>query len=105
MKLLLAAAVNSSLGLPLLVLRLTQPAKMVNVLQTKSGKKAQSITSAEFTDIMAQLKEILEARENSSKLRRGERWRYSYDNDKVHMGADSGWHHARRQVEPASMQQ
>jgi hypothetical protein len=85
MKLLLAVAVNASLGLPLLLLRLTHPAP---TLQTKRGREAQGITSAEFTDIMAQLREILQSRENSIKLRRGEQWLYSYDNDKVHMGAD-----------------
>ena len=57
-------------------------------MQTKDGKKAQGITSAEFTEIMTKLKGILDATENMRKLKRGERWLYSYDNDKVHMGAD-----------------
>lgn len=85
LKLLCAAAVNASLGLPLLLLRFTHPA---HVLQTKSGNKAQGITSAEFTEIMGKLKETLETQESKSKLRRRERWLYSYDNDKVHKGAD-----------------
>lgn len=57
-------------------------------MQTKDGKKAQGITSAEFTEIMAKLKGILDATENMRKLKRGERWLYSYDSDKVHMGVD-----------------
>ena len=33
---------------------------------------------------MAKLKGILDATENRRKLRRGEHWLYSYDNDKIH---------------------
>lgn len=57
-------------------------------MQTKDGRKAQGITSAEFVEVMASIREALLARENRKKLRAGERWLYSYDNDKVHMGAD-----------------
>ena len=84
-KLLLAAAVNCSLGLPLCVLRFTHPALKV---QTKDGRKAQGITSAEFTEVMASIREALLARENRKKLKAGDHWQYSYDNDKVHMGAN-----------------
>lgn len=56
--------------------------------QTKDGRKAQGITSAEFTEIMGTIKEKLYIRENRKKLQAGECWLFSYDNDKVHMGAD-----------------
>ncbi len=57
-------------------------------MQTKDGKKAQGITSAEFTEIMSIIKDTLLTRENRKKLKAGESWLYSYDNDKVHQGAD-----------------
>jgi len=37
---------------------------------------------------MGKMKAAVEAQEHSRVLKRGERWLYSYDNDKVHMGAD-----------------
>lgn len=49
---------------------------------------AQAITSAEFTEIMQKLMEILNSRDSKKKLRVGESWKVSYDNDKVHTGAD-----------------
>lgn len=42
----------------------------------------------EFEDIMGQLKATMDTTEMQRKLRRGERWLYSWDNDKVHQGAD-----------------
>jgi hypothetical protein len=57
-------------------------------LQTKAGDKAQGITSNEFTEIMGKIKAAVNSRENRRKLRAGERWMYSCDNDKVHVGAD-----------------
>jgi hypothetical protein len=42
----------------------------------------------EFTEIMGKLKDKMDSDEMKQKLRRGERWRYSWDNDKVHKGAD-----------------
>lgn len=57
-------------------------------MQTKDGRKAQGITSAEFTEIMGIIKDTLLTRENRKKLKSGEGWLYSYDNDKVHQGAD-----------------
>jgi len=77
--------VNCSLGRPLLLLRFTHPA---NITKTKDGREAQGITSAEFTEIMGTIREALLARENRKKLKAGQRWLYSYDNDKVHTGAD-----------------
>lgn len=67
------------------MLRFVQPA--LN-MQTKDGRKAQGITSAEFVEVMDSIREALLTRENRKKLKAGERWLYSYDNDKVHMGAD-----------------
>lgn len=49
---------------------------------------ARAITSAEFTEIMDKLMGILNSRESKRKLRVGESWKVSYDNDKVHIGAD-----------------
>ena len=37
---------------------------------------------------MGKFKAELETPENMAKLKRGERWLYSIDNDKVHQGAD-----------------
>lgn len=37
---------------------------------------------------MKKIKAVLEAPENSRILSRGQKWRFSYDNDKVHTGAD-----------------
>jgi len=42
----------------------------------------------EFEEIMGKFKAELETPENMAKLKRGERWLYSIDNDKVHQGAD-----------------
>jgi len=84
-KLLIAAAVCCSVGLPLVLLPFLHPAQF---LQTKDGNPAQGITSEEFTQVMGKIKAAAEASENSRKLKRGERWLYSYDNDKVHVGAD-----------------
>jgi len=61
------------------------PAK---TLQTKDGYPAQSITSAEFTQVMEKIKAALQNPDNSSRLSRTQKWRFSYDNDKVHIGAD-----------------
>ena len=82
---LIVDAVCCFVGLPLLPLLFLQPAML---LQTKDGKPAQGITSEEFTEVMGKIKAAAEAPDNSSKLKRGERWLYSYDNDKVHVGAD-----------------
>ena len=73
------------MGLPLLLLRFRYPA---DTLQTKDGNPAQSITSAEFAEVMGKIKAAVEDPSNSRKLKRGEQWLYSYDNDKVHVGAD-----------------
>lgn len=83
--LLSAAAESCCLGLPLLLLPFLHPAQ---TLQTKDGQPAQSITSDEFTEVMDKIKAAVESTENSRVLKRGEKWRYSYDNDKVHKGAD-----------------
>jgi hypothetical protein len=85
LKLLIAAVVCCSVGLPLVLLFFLHPATS---LQTKDGIPAQSITSAEFTEVMKYIKSAVEASVNSRKLKRGEKWLYSYDNDKVHVGAD-----------------
>lgn len=37
---------------------------------------------------MGKIKAAVDSTENSRVLKRGEKWRYSYDNDKVHKGAD-----------------
>jgi hypothetical protein len=42
----------------------------------------------EFEDIMAELKAKMESPEISQLLKRGEKWLYSWDNDKIHKGAD-----------------
>lgn len=42
----------------------------------------------EFEDIMGQLKATMDKPEMTKLLRRGEKWLYSWDNDKVHKGAD-----------------
>lgn len=42
----------------------------------------------EFEMIMGRLKAVMNSPEMTSLLRRGEKWRYSMDNDKVHVGAD-----------------
>lgn len=42
----------------------------------------------EFEDIMGQLKEIMDSQEKSQHLHRGEKWQYSWDNDRIHEGAD-----------------
>jgi hypothetical protein len=57
-------------------------------LQTKQGKAAQGFTSQEFADFMRDLKDIMDSPEKSQLLGRNERWLYSWDNDKIHKGAD-----------------
>lgn len=42
----------------------------------------------EFTEIMGKFKAELESPENLQHLKRGERWLYSIDGDKIHVGAD-----------------
>jgi hypothetical protein len=42
----------------------------------------------EFEHMMKELKQHMESPDVKKLLRRGERWRYSWDNDKVHQGAD-----------------
>lgn len=42
----------------------------------------------EFEEIMGELKGVMDSAEMSSKLKRGEKWMYSWDNDKIHKGAD-----------------
>jgi hypothetical protein len=42
----------------------------------------------EFTDIMGELKAKMDSPEVSSLLQPGEKWLYSWDNDKIHKGAD-----------------
>jgi hypothetical protein len=46
------------------------------------------VCSAEFEYLMKTLKEKMDSDEMQDRLRRGERWRYSWDNDKIHQGAD-----------------
>lgn len=57
-------------------------------MQTKKGKKARGVTSMEVNDIMKLFKEKAEEPGNMAHLRRGEHWLYSWDNDKIHKGAD-----------------
>jgi uncharacterized protein YydD (DUF2326 family) len=56
-------------------------------LQTKGGQPAKGITSMEFEHIMKKLKQHMEEPQMKQLLPRGERWLYSWDNDKVHQGA------------------
>lgn len=56
--------------------------------QTKEGEVASSLTSMEFMDIMKQFKAIMESPKSYEHLERGEKWQYSWDNDKIHQGAD-----------------
>ena len=49
---------------------------------------ARGLTSMEFTEIMGKLKAASETPEHQAKLKRGERWLFSWDNDRVHTGAD-----------------
>ncbi|WIA15080.1 hypothetical protein OEZ85_001778 [Tetradesmus obliquus] len=56
--------------------------------KTKKGKKARGVTSMEVNDIMKLFKEKAEEPGNMAHLRRGEHWLYSWDNDKIHKGAD-----------------
>jgi hypothetical protein len=60
----------------------------VPFLQTKQNKTAKGFTSEEFADFMGDLKAVMDSPEQSQLLRRGERWMYSWDNDKIHKGAD-----------------
>ena len=42
----------------------------------------------EFTEIMREFKAIMETPESYQYLERGEKWQYSWDNDRIHQGAD-----------------
>lgn len=42
----------------------------------------------EFEMIMGRLKAVMDSPKMTSLLHRGEKWRYSMDNDRVHVGAD-----------------
>lgn len=42
----------------------------------------------EFEDIMGQVKATMDSPKNAQLLQRKEQWLYSWDNDKVHKGAD-----------------
>lgn len=57
-------------------------------MQTKEGHKAKGATSHEVTEIMKQIREEAEKPENMVHLARGEQWLYSWNNDKIHKGAD-----------------
>lgn len=46
------------------------------------------LTSMEFEDVMRDIKATMEQAENKQHLKRKEQWLYSYDNDKIHKGAD-----------------
>jgi hypothetical protein len=59
-------------------------------LQTKQGKRAKGATSHEVNEIMKKIREAAEKPQNMVHLARGEHWLYSYDNDKIHRGADMG---------------
>lgn len=58
------------------------------VLQTKRGTQAQGVTSHEWTDIAGKIKAKANEPQNLVHLGRGEQWLFSWDNDKVHKGAD-----------------
>ena len=51
------------------------------------GEVAKDLTSAEFLDIIKDLKAELSKRSNRKKLARGERWMLSIDNDSRHTAA------------------
>ena len=57
-------------------------------MQRKDGKEAQGVTSHELGEIMKQFVEKAQEPADTAHLRRGEHWLYSWDNDKVHRGAD-----------------
>lgn len=57
-------------------------------MQTKKGKRARAVTSEEWTKIMQLFREEAEKPANLAKLGAREQWKYSWDNDKVHKGAD-----------------
>lgn len=56
--------------------------------QTKEGKVAQGVTSMEWTEIAGKIKDKAYSPENKLLLGRNEEWLFSWDNDKVHKGAD-----------------
>ena len=57
-------------------------------MQTKTGKLARGITSHEFTEVMEKISDKANEPENLLHLGRNEEWKYSWDNDRVHKGAD-----------------
>lgn len=42
----------------------------------------------EFMDIMQEFRAIMETPKSYEHLERGEKWQYSWDNDRIHQGAD-----------------
>lgn len=85
LKFAVAAAVCVLHGRPLFPHPFCTPATPA---QTKEGQVANSLTSMEFKDIMQEFRAIMESPESYEHLERGEKWLYSYDNDKIHQGAD-----------------
>lgn len=85
LKLAVAAAVCCLHGLPLFPVPLWTPAMSA---QTKKGEVARSLSSMEFEDIMGQFRAAMSTPEKIQHKSRGERWQYSWDNDKIHQGAD-----------------
>jgi hypothetical protein len=57
-------------------------------MQRKDGKRAVGATSHEVNEIFKQIREEAEKPENKVHLGRKEHWLYSWDNDKIHRGAD-----------------
>lgn len=57
-------------------------------MQTKEGNPAQGATSHEVEEIIKRIREKAEKPENKVHLARKEHWLYSWDNDKIHRGAD-----------------
>jgi hypothetical protein len=54
----------------------------------ESVNSSASVTAEEFTDFMGDLKGIMDSEEVSALLGRNEQWLYSWDNDKIHRGAN-----------------
>ncbi|WIA23049.1 hypothetical protein OEZ86_009964 [Tetradesmus obliquus] len=93
MKLKYYIAVNYRLGALLLVFYTGTTGMPADrdpnrVYLTKKGKRARAVTSEEWTKIMQLFREEAEKPANLAKLGAREQWKYSWDNDKVHKGAD-----------------